>query len=963
MRLTAVFVGCAALAAAACAQSLVVQSPFPTGRNLGGAAFLTPDHGFIVGDNHHLIETANGGQSWITRMATGLSTDPFYTITFASPTHGYVAGNNQDAYRTTNGGATWTPMPAMASGSVRALDFITPTTGFAGYNGACTWTPDGGATWQLRGVYPDAPIVFGMDFRDASVGLASGIRSTPYHDGGIYKTIDGGLTWSLVYDGSVNDVIWLDNTSAVAIDGTWIIRSDDEGATWYPYSFTVIDTGFSEFTRAGQSNTLAGVSLAGDIWVSTDLGMSWWRVVEGMGVLPATWAIEFSDDLHGWVVGANGLTFKTIDGGISWQLMNSGCGDEITDIQFADDQNGLAVTHFGFVFTTHNGGQRWDVARLKVTGVLFGRDEGLGAAFALDANDWWAGGAGGVLFHTLDGGEFWTSMGYPNQPWGSSEITAIHFSDQFNGFVGTNAAGSSSFWRTYDGGFTWTAVPGMGGWVSSIDFVGQRGWMIYPSNVVFRTINGGDTWTQVTVSGGGQDWYTATDIDFCDANNGWVVGWYGSLAKSTNGGASWVPQMQPQNETFFDVSVLSSSEAWVIGYDNSSYGYFYKRTTNGGTTWTRTNLAYEESLTEMFVRPSGRAWFAGGIGKIVVKPAPPLTLTLPSGTPATAAPGQNASFTVRITPGEQQIASGAVHVRARATDPYQAIPLTYLSGNDWTATLPGFACGDSPQFYVTATGAGGTTVTLPTNAPTGAYTMRVGVFQTGYLLETEFAGGLPAGWSTTGLWHASSGCAPPGSCGAGAPRMYFGQEAACNFNTGARAAGILRTPNITLPTLQPGQNITLTFCSALDTEYNNGEYGDDDQAQLWWVSGATQYPMEWFTDHSVLNTRSFNLNARAGQTGRLEWRFDSMNTYLNAYRGWHVDNVRLSAPMLVCIPPCDPDVNCDGAVNGFDVQAVEEAVNGDFANFCQSSADLNNDGTENGFDIEVEEQRVNGAPC
>ncbi|CAG0952047.1 hypothetical protein PHYC_00251 [Phycisphaerales bacterium] len=62
-------------------------------------------------------------------------------------------------------------------------------------------------------------------------------------------------------------------------------------------------------------------------------------------------------------------------------------------------------------------------------------------------------------------------------------------------------------------------------------------------------------------------------------------------------------------------------------------------------------------------------------------------------------------------------------------------------------------------------------------------------------------------------------------------------------------------------------------------------------------------------------------------------------------------------------PPCDPDVNCDGAVNGFDVEATEQAVNGDFSNFCQASADLNGDGAENGFDIETQEQRVNGAPC
>ncbi|CAG0952181.1 hypothetical protein PHYC_00258 [Phycisphaerales bacterium] len=62
-------------------------------------------------------------------------------------------------------------------------------------------------------------------------------------------------------------------------------------------------------------------------------------------------------------------------------------------------------------------------------------------------------------------------------------------------------------------------------------------------------------------------------------------------------------------------------------------------------------------------------------------------------------------------------------------------------------------------------------------------------------------------------------------------------------------------------------------------------------------------------------------------------------------------------------PTCDPDVNCDGGVNGFDIEATEQAVNGYFSNFCQASADLNNDGAENGFDIETEELRVNGAPC
>lgn len=53
---------------------------------------------------------------------------------------------------------------------------------------------------------------------------------------------------------------------------------------------------------------------------------------------------------------------------------------------------------------------------------------------------------------------------------------------------------------------------------------------------------------------------------------------------------------------------------------------------------------------------------------------------------------------------------------------------------------------------------------------------------------------------------------------------------------------------------------------------------------------------------------------------------------------------------------CDfADSNCDGALNGFDVQAVEEAVNGDQSNLCLPTADLNGDGAVNGFDVEYAE--------
>jgi hypothetical protein len=65
------------------------------------------------------------------------------------------------------------------------------------------------------------------------------------------------------------------------------------------------------------------------------------------------------------------------------------------------------------------------------------------------------------------------------------------------------------------------------------------------------------------------------------------------------------------------------------------------------------------------------------------------------------------------------------------------------------------------------------------------------------------------------------------------------------------------------------------------------------------------------------------------------------------------------------VPPigCDPDVNCDGSADGFDIETMEQALAGEMVNFCQADADFNRDGSVDGFDIESLEQAVGGSPC
>ncbi|GJQ30133.1 MAG: hypothetical protein HBSAPP03_20170 [Phycisphaerae bacterium] len=67
--------------------------------------------------------------------------------------------------------------------------------------------------------------------------------------------------------------------------------------------------------------------------------------------------------------------------------------------------------------------------------------------------------------------------------------------------------------------------------------------------------------------------------------------------------------------------------------------------------------------------------------------------------------------------------------------------------------------------------------------------------------------------------------------------------------------------------------------------------------------------------------------------------------------------------ITIAPPPCDADVNCDGAINGLDVEVQELAVGGDLADYCLPEADFNQDGAVNGLDVEAVELVVGGASC
>ncbi|MEY2488708.1 MAG: hypothetical protein QOC70_650, partial [Verrucomicrobiota bacterium] len=384
------------------------QSPLPAARNLTGVAWATPTHGFAAGEARTFIETFDGGTTWHGVNIGASNSDPFYNVSCRDAANCFVIGTSgsggPDHWRTTDSGASWQRITnSPAGGSWYHIDFVSASVGFMSGNGVAR-TTDGGATWALMSGYPDCPVMYGMDFRDAQVGLAGGNRVSTTDGGpGIFKTIDAGVTWVRKYSQSANDVVWLNNTTAIATVGTSIYRSTDTGETWFPIS-NQLSTGLGDMSVL-PNGTIVGVSDSGAAWRSTDGGLNWTQTLAGLGALPASWGVSFLDDQIGSIVGQGGFIFKTTDGGLTWAMLNRGIGGvTFYDLEMFDDNAGLAVGDNGYFLRTADGGNHWDTGRVTVTGVVVGRNESLQAVSIVDQNFAVAAGYDGVVYKTFDRG-------------------------------------------------------------------------------------------------------------------------------------------------------------------------------------------------------------------------------------------------------------------------------------------------------------------------------------------------------------------------------------------------------------------------------------------------------------------------------------------------------------------------------------------------------------------------------
>ncbi|CAM2064374.1 PKD domain-containing protein [Sulfidibacter corallicola] len=474
----------------------------------------------------------------------------------------YLGTASGGLWRSTDGGNNWTSIFDQVGTQTIGAIWIQPGSpktiwvGTGEQGSSCTGymgmglykSTDGGNTWQASNgagagrLAATSVVAITGHPTDSQVLLVSGERDCVDQwdaPGGIFRSADGGGSWTKVLSGYVNDVL-----------------ADPEN----PGTF---------YASIGRWSSLAG----NGIYKSTDGGLNWDRLENGIpfenDVSRSRIAMAPSDSsiLYMLSYGSAGGLFRTEDGGQSWTRQNANacegqCSYNLCLDVHPDDPDTVLVGSIRFALSTNagvnlnyltsgwGGGQK---VHQDTHVVSFHRGT---TGSPANGNRFWVGSDGG-LWRTDDGGtnfvnlnanlnitQFYDIAVHPDNPeivlggaqdnsssrttgtplWNVTIVTGDGFMNLFDpnnpdiafqtSYPSWNGSGYvPSLVRSYNGGepgtFNWLSMDGIPtgepwGWVTPLANAAIGGTtdtaIFVGSNRVYRSVNEGDNWTPISTA-------------------------------------------------------------------------------------------------------------------------------------------------------------------------------------------------------------------------------------------------------------------------------------------------------------------------------------------------------------------------------------------------------------------------------------------------------------------------------
>jgi uncharacterized repeat protein (TIGR01451 family) len=439
-------------------------------------------------------------------------------------------------------------------------------------------------------------------------------------EGGVFKTTDGGNSWTAINTGlvSLNAGRTDLNITALAIDpkqpntiyaGTadsGIFKSNDAGANWIRFSNGLTDLRILTLIINPETPTTLYVGTFAGVFKSTDGGNSWTPANTGLSTNTTILTLAFDPNSPTTLyTGAapdtdlstktfSGGIFKSTDAGASWTPLTT----EITANCLAIDPQNLRILYAcrrGDAMKSVDGGITWTelLEARRFVNRLF--------IFPSSPTVIYSASTDGI-FKSLDGGTTWLATGLVNKPNDEflfATTLVVDATAPTTFYAGTRRGA----FKSTDGDATW--VPINNGLVATV---------IY--SVAIAPI------TPSTVYAGSSQWLTFST----DSGTTWIglagvfatvfaidpqspatlyrsIGDVDGLFKSTDGGLTWIAKnngLKNRSISTITIDPVTPTTLYVgttvanLGATNELNGGIFK-STNGGETWTPTNTGFPTS--------------------------------------------------------------------------------------------------------------------------------------------------------------------------------------------------------------------------------------------------------------------------------------------------------------------------------------------------------------------------------
>ncbi len=517
---------------------------------------------------------------------------------------------------------------------------------------------DGGMTWQhkdnglpsgedveIRGlaVKPnDSKTIFAAGDLEEIGPFMGAFQRTK---GIVYKTTDGGENWTQVLSGGnlfKDIIIDPNNTNTVYIASGFfdrhqleklegVYKSTDGGNTWTQINSGIRNLYVSTLKFDPKNpNILWGTTGMirqfvndfenedGSIIVSRDNGMTWTEAKRGrnnggtqvysaLGISPTNSSTIYASGF--------GLFTKSIDGGMTWveagfgpRGSNAGHPIDIT-VDPNDDNTVFVDSYVGGVFKSTDGGQTWVSNAFGYSGA-----ETRGVAISPGGENIFATSRSGI-FLSQDKGINWVPVGVGDVAFDELQALAPHPIDKNKILLGDSQNAMSSIFLSNDGGMSWKTVfmlfkenfsqnPSSADLDGEISFVDIKWAKSNPNTAyaacvkkslfhdsvdsigwgIFKSSDGGMTWAnkQNGIPGFKNTW--SLDVDPNNENIIYAATNDTGIIKSTDGGENWIQinnGLQGIN-SFHSVSICPANTQVILA--GSSDGRIF-RSSDAGATW------------------------------------------------------------------------------------------------------------------------------------------------------------------------------------------------------------------------------------------------------------------------------------------------------------------------------------------------------------------------------------------